>query len=1299
MILASWNLNSIRVRQPHLLRWLERTRPDVLCLQELKVADKDFPLEAVRALGYHAAVHGQPTYNGVAILSQAPLEDMRVGLDDGVDDPQARLVAARTAGVRVLSAYFPNGGEVGSDKWAYKLAWMARLRAHLAQHYRPDEPLALCGDFNVAPDDRDVARPADWADSVLCHPEARAALDALRTWGLVDVFRARHPEGGAWSWWDYRGSAFPRDDGLRIDHVWATPPLAGRCVAASIDRGERERDKPSDHAPVMAGFELESGAGDAAPAAIGGLQRAGAASGTAAPTGATSGAGEAVPLLAPATLATPAASATPTTPAARATPTARKLVIIDGHSLAYRAFYGLPLYDRRGKVSFSTASGELTNAVYGFANMLIKTWNDERPDYIAVAFDAGRTFRDDLYEPYKGTRDKMPDELSPQIDRIVELVEAFDIPAITAEGFEADDILGTLATRAAADGIDVLIVTGDTDAFQLIGPRVRVLAPGRLWSDVAVWDTAGIERRYGLAPAQLIDFKALKGDTSDNIPGVKGIGEKTAQSLLAAYGTIEGAYEHLGEVTPERARLALEAGRDMAFLSKNLITIRTNIPIEVRWDDCAVHAYDRSRVEALFDVLEFRTIRNRLPPGGVGGGAGGGGAAGEGATGPGAPQATSGAGDAGSAGGPTADQPPGAATTGPPMTPDGQMALFGLPAAAPAPVAPRAERAPDTRATVVDDAAGLDELVARLRAAEIISFDVETTGTDPLTAALVGLALAVEPGAGHYLPIGHAGGEPQLPWDTVRAALAPVLEDPARPKVGHNAKYDMAVLRLAGIDVRGLAWDTMLAEFVIDASARLGLKALARARLGIEMTEITELIGTGRKQITMDRVPVAAAAAYAAADVDMPLRLMALQAPELDRVGLRRLLDDIDLPLVPVLLDMELAGVRIDTERLARLSERLAARLAEIEAEVYALVGTPFNLNSPQQLGAVLFEQLKLKAPGGRQTATGQASVAADVLETLRGSHPIIDLILEQRQITKLKGTYIDALPKLVNPRTGRVHTSFNQTGAVSGRLASQDPNLQNIPIRTELGREVRKAFVAPPGWKLIAADYSQVELRIAAHICHDPGLRTAFAAGEDIHRATAATVLGIAPEAVTADQRRFAKTVNFGILYGMGAQALAQQTGSTMKEAQAFIEAYFAGFPNIKRYIDDTKRQAREQGYVETLLGRRRYFPVLAVQTRDNRTRLMQASAEREAVNHPMQGSAADIIKVAMLHIHAALVERGLRARLLLQVHDELVLEAPDDEVDAVVVLVKDLMEGAYPLDPPLRVDVGVGASWDEVK
>ncbi len=1259
MLLATWNLNSIRTRQARLLAWLGQHQPDLVCLQELKLPDHDFPRDALRAAGYHAAVHGQPTYNGVAILSRIEPRDIRIGLDDGVDDPQARLISARVGDVRVISAYFPNGEHLASPKYAYKLEWMGRLRAYLDKHHDPAEPLALCGDFNVAPDDLDVARPADWAESVLCHGDARAALEAIRAWGLVDLFRRQHPEGGIYSWWDYRNRAFDRDDGLRIDHVFVTPALAARATASTVDRAEREGEKPSDHAPVVAVFDAP------APEWLGGQTPS----------------------------ARPAARPRAATTALAGGSKHKKLILIDGHSLAYRAFYGLPLYDRRGKVSFTNSRGEFTNAIYGFANMLIKAWTDEKPDYIAVAFDAGRTFRDDLYEPYKGTRMKMPDELAPQIDRIIQLVEAFDIPAVTAEGYEADDILGTLATRGAADGLDVLIVTGDTDAFQLIASRIRVMAPGRLWSDIAIWDEAAVRARYGLDPAQLIDFKALKGDTSDNIPGVRGIGEKTAQALLLAYGTVERTYDHLGEVTPDRARNALEAGRDMAALSKDLVTIRTAIPLDLAWEACAVHAYDRGKVEALFDDLEFRSIRNRLPAGGTVSGTGGGAAttsADQDAEG-GTASSSRTASDI-----PVVATTPGAAPPIPPGQAGAQMALF---ATEPATGGARPAKAPVSETVVVDNPDELDALVATLRAAEVFAFDVETTSTDPLQAALVGIALAVREGEGYYVPLGHATGEPQLPLEAVIDALKPILEDPARPKVGHNAKYDMAVLRLAGIEVRGLAFDTMLAEFLIDPSTRLGLKALARSRLGVEMTEIAELIGTGRNQITMERVPIASAAPYAAADADVTLRLMTLQMPELDALGLRKLLDEVDLPLVPVLLDMELAGVLLDTDLLGRMSERLAARLGEIEAEIYRLVGHPFNINSPGQLGEVLFTELALRAPGGRKTATGKVSVAADVLESMRGDHPVIDLVLEHRQLSKIKGTYLDALPKLVNPRTGRVHTSFNQTGAVSGRLASQDPNLQNIPIRTELGREVRQAFIVPAGWKMIAADYSQVELRIVAHICRDPGLREAFAAGADIHAATAARVLGIPQDAVTPDQRRFAKAINFGLLYGMGVQALAQQTGTKTKEAQAFIDAYFAGFPSVKAYIDETKRRAKEQGYVETLLGRRRYFPVLASETRDARTKVLQAAAEREAINHPMQGTAADIIKIAMIRLHAALAAGGYRARLLLQVHDELILEAPEDEARAVAALVKAQMEAAYPLDPPLKVDVGVGRSWDEVK
>jgi DNA polymerase-1 len=936
----------------------------------------------------------------------------------------------------------------------------------------------------------------------------------------------------------------------------------------------------------------------------------------------------------------------------------RKILLLDGHSLAYRAFYGLPLYDQSGRPRFSTSTGEFTNAVYGFASMMFKVWNDEKPDYIATAFDKGRTFRDDKFADYKATRAKMPDELSPQIERIMQLVTAFGIPAITADGYEADDILGTLAKRAARDDIEAIIVTGDSDAFQLIEPKIKVFTSGRLYQETVLYDEALIKERFSLTPLQLIDFKALKGDTSDNVPGVKGIGEKGATQLLQQYGSVEKIYAHLADVTPARAKSALEANRDMAFLSKDLVTIRTNVPLHVTWPDCAVHAYDRSQVEALFDELEFKSLRNRLPAGGE--------VKGE----PAAPAKTQ------------------------------QLSMFGATDTARKTSEKRAvvDRPSISKPIVIDDDRTLKTLVGELKKAGFIAFDTETTGTDPLLAELVGISLSVREGEGYYIPVGHAEGR-QLPREKIVQALKLIFESEKLAKVGHNAKYDMAVLHQAGIEVHGLKYDTMLGAFLIEPGAAIGLKKLAKSQLSIEMIEIDELIGTGKKQITMAQVPIADAAAYAAADADVTLRLMHVQRPKLDELGLQKLLNAVDMPLVPVLLDMELAGVKINAAFLNEMSQRFDVRLKEIEAQVYQLVGFEFNLNSPAQLGDALFGKLGLKAPGERKTSTGKVSVAADVLESMRGVHPVIDLILEQRQLSKIKGTYLDALPKLVNPNTGRVHTSFNQTGAVSGRIASQDPNLQNIPIRTDLGREVRRAFIVERGNVMIAADYSQVELRIAAHIANDPGLRAAFAAGQDIHRATAAKVLNVSLDQVTADQRSFAKRVNFGLLYGMGTQSLAQQAGISMKEAQQFVDAYFAGFPNIKKYIDETKRRAKVEGYVETLLGRRRYFPILQTQTRDARTNIMQRTAEREAINHPIQGTAADIIKIAMINIHHELIKRELKARLILQVHDELILEAPKKEAEEVEALVRKLMESAYRLDPPLKVEVGTGLNWDTVK
>ncbi len=929
-----------------------------------------------------------------------------------------------------------------------------------------------------------------------------------------------------------------------------------------------------------------------------------------------------------------------------------KLVLIDGHSLAYRAFFALP-------PDLKTRSGELTNAVYGFVSMLLSVWRDEQPDYIAVAFDVGKTFRDEMYADYKATRAKMPDELAPQIDRIQQIVKTFNLPVVTAEGFEADDILGTLAARAARDGLDTLIVTGDTDAFQLIEPDVRVLTSQRKWSETKIYDEAAIRERYGLEPRQLIDYKALVGDTSDNVPGVRGVGEKTATQLLQQFGSVEDIYARLDEITAKRARASLEAGRESAALSKKLITIKTDVPLKVKWDDCRTAAFDREQVIQLFRDMEFRSLIERLPG------------------------------------------PQGAATVKAKATQ--QMALFAVSDMSKRQDARSAGgktqvAEPVTQTRIVADGETLAQLAAALRQAKLISFDTETTSTDPMQARLVGISLAVKEGEGWYIPIGHAGAE-QLPLEQVVAALRPALEDEGIAKVGHNAKYDMTVLARNGIAMRGLSFDTMIAEFLIDpGSHSLGLKNLAWSRLGVEMTQIEELIGKGKKQITMDQTPVEQAAPYAAADADIPLRLRGLQEPELREKNLWKLFAQVEMPLVPVLMDMEMTGILIDVPYLREMSGVLTKRLVEIERDIYTLVGRDFNINSTQQLADVLFGKLGLKAPGGRKTATGKASTAVDVLESLRGQHPIIELILEQRQLSKLKNTYIDALPELVNPATGRVHTSYNQAGAVTGRLSSSEPNLQNIPIRTDLGRQVRRAFIAAPGHVLMSADYSQVELRILAHLCGDPGLREAFARGEDIHATTAAAIFGIALSQVTSEQRRVAKAVNFGLAYGQGAFGLAQATGLSNADAQKFIDAYFARFSRVRQYVEETKHKAATLGYVETIMGRRRYFPILQSKERDPRTQIARRAAERECINMPVQGSAADIMKVAMLRV-ADITTKVSNLKMMLQVHDELVFEVPERDANKVAMLVREAMEGAVSLSVPLKVEVKAGKNWDEAK
>ncbi|MBI5302595.1 MAG: DNA polymerase I [Chloroflexi bacterium] len=927
-----------------------------------------------------------------------------------------------------------------------------------------------------------------------------------------------------------------------------------------------------------------------------------------------------------------------------------KLVLLDSHALIHRAYHAVP-------PTLTSPSGEPTNATYGFASTLLKVLSDEKPDYIAATFDVGKSFRDDLYAQYKAHRPPLADDLVPQLQRSREVVAAFGFPTFGKEGYEADDLLGTLAHLASQRAnLETIIVTGDSDTFQLITPRVRVLTFARQINETVIYDHAAVVKRYGLEPKQLIDFKALKGDPSDNVPGVPGIGEKTATKLLQQFHSLDNIYTHLDEIDA-RTREKLRAGKDAAYQSQKLVTIVTDAPIQLDLDACRVTQFNRERVVALFRDLGFRSLIERLP------------------------------------GTPT------------------QAELVAEPSA-PDSVAPVSDNY-----HTVDTDAELDQLVARLQSLDAFVFDVETTGTNAMLAQLVGIAIGVGKGEAYYIPLEldegrkpKDGGQlafdtnpsssvlrpPSLSQDRVLAKLKPLFESTRIAKYAHNAKYDALVLAQAGITVNHIAFDSIIAAHLIEPSTQLlGLKKLVADKFKIEMTEIEALIGKGKNQISMDQVDVAQVSKYACADADYTFRLVEHYRPQLAERGLDKLFNELEMPLVPVLVAIERAGVLLDLDALRVMSGDLAKRLLELEKQIQAHVGAPLNVASPAQLADALFNKLGLPTAGVPKTSTGKISTAADVLDSLRNAHPVVPLILEHRELSKLKGTYVDALPALVHPDTGRVHTSYNQTGTVTGRVSSSDPNLQNIPIRTELGRQVRRAFIAPRGSKLISADYSQVELRILAHITRDPGLLEAFAHNEDIHAATAARLFNVPLAQVTSDMRRLGKTINFGIAYGITGYGVAARTELSQTQARELIDNYFTQFAKVKEYTEATKREASTRGYVQTLLGRRRYFPEL--QNAASRNVAARNAAEREAINMPIQGSAADIIKIAMLRLHHELHARQLRARMTLQVHDELVLECPDDELAAVVPLVREIMENAYALESKLRVDVTVGQNWDE--
>ena len=892
--------------------------------------------------------------------------------------------------------------------------------------------------------------------------------------------------------------------------------------------------------------------------------------------------------------------------------TRRCLVLVDGSSYLYRAFHAMP--------SLTNSKGAPTGAAYGMTNMLKRLETEVQPELAAVIFDAkGKTFRDDLYPQYKANRAPMPMELRAQLESVHALVQALGFPVLEVGGVEADDVIGTLAELGKKAGLDVLVSTGDKDMAQLVDDHVTMVNT----MDGAVLDAAGVKAKFGVPPESIVDYLTLMGDTVDNVPGVPKVGPKTAVKWLDQYRTVEEVVEHAGEIKGKVGE-NLRASLDQIPLSKELVTIRRDVPLDVGPLDLELCEPDTEALKTLYGKLEFRTWLGEL-----------------------------------------------------------------LDAGGDAPV-----EAPAAHYETVLDEAALDAWIERLGASAEIAFDTETTSLDYMQADLVGVSFAVEPGHAAYVPFAHdyPGAPDQLGRQVVLEKLRPILESERPAKIGQNLKYDMSVLARAGIALAGIKFDTMLESYVLDSTAtRHDMDSLALKYLGHRTIHFEDIAGKGAKQLTFNQIPVEDAGPYAAEDADVTLRLHRALRPRLEEhASLATLCDTVEVPLVPVLSRIERNGVRIDVRLLNQQSAELAERMREIESCAHESAGGPFNLGSAKQIRTILFDQLGL--PVRAKTPKGQPSTAESVLQELAFDHELPKLILEHRAMSKLKSTYTDALPACVNPATGRVHTSYHQAVASTGRLSSSDPNLQNIPVRTHEGRRIRQAFVADPGFRLVAADYSQIELRIMAHLSGDEGLLDAFARGADIHRATAAEVFAGGTEEVTGEQRRSAKAINFGLIYGMSAFGLARQLGIERGEAQSYVDLYFSRYPGVKAFMDATRESARDRGYVETVFGRRLYLPEIRSSNIHRRQ-----YAERTAINAPMQGTAADIIKRAMLDLDAWIAESRAPVRMIMQVHDELVFEVAREAVGDFTPLVRERMGGAAELSVPLVVDVGEGDNWDE--
>ncbi len=882
----------------------------------------------------------------------------------------------------------------------------------------------------------------------------------------------------------------------------------------------------------------------------------------------------------------------------------KRLFLVDGSSYMYRAFFALP--------PLSTSDGIPTNAIYGFTAMLNRLVNDFQPTYMAIVLDApGPTFRHEVYQSYKANRPQMPESLAAQIPYIKEMIRAFNIPVVEKEGYEADDIIATLAKQAEADGAEVTIITGDKDLFQLVSNSITLFDTMK---DTRT-DVAAVRKKIGVNPEQATEVFGLTGDAVDNVPGVPGIGEKTAIQLIQQFGSIDALFQNLELIPKKKVRDALRNNRELAFLSKQLVTVDCQVPIDCSWQALRPGEPNRDALRQLYKRLEFTRFLKNLP------------------------------------------------------------------------------REPEAHKNyqLITQPEKLRALLSRLRAQGMFALDLETTSEQPMRAEIIGISLSCAPHEAFYIPIGHRQVAQQIAKEQVLQELTPLLEDERIKKVGQNLKYEYIIFKRHGITLRGIYCDTMIASYLLNPSKHNhNLEDIAMEHLDYRMTSFKELTGGGKNAITFDAVPINQARDYACADADITYILSGLLLQRLSEDGFQELFTEVELPLLEVLAHMEMAGVKIHKDLLCQLSAEYSRTLEEITSKIYQLAGEEFNINSPQQLGKILFEKLQL--PGAKKTKTGYATDIS-VLTTLARVHPLPAEILLFRTLAKLKSTYIDRMPELINPETGRIHTSYNQTVTATGRLSSSEPNLQNIPIRTEEGKRIRAAFITEPGWKMLSADYSQIELRILAHLSHDPTLIDAFAHHEDIHTRTAAEIWGVTPEEVTPQMRREAKVINFGIVYGMSAFGLSQQLEIEPRLAQAYIDDYFRKYKGVQRYIDEVIKEAQQKGFVTTLLNRRRYLPEI---TSNNVT--ARKFAERTAINTPIQGTAADLIKVAMIRIFKKMREQQFAGRMILQVHDELIFEAPEHEIPPLMNLVKTEMEGVIEISVPLKVDISCGNNWSEV-